>query len=222
MEKGVFWLASQKTDCHICGKRGHWKAECPENPANKESANVVQHIGSYDAHMEVNTTEQNEFGSSSSAHIIVESFEPPGLSEFSDFQEDLGNEPNETNRSVCIHHCQSVDHHCLCFSSSVIHTGYRHDNSLRNRTEDQFEDAIVDQLPGQDNISHQNETILASPFCSQEHATYLDAPDSIESDEERISSTVSVVMDQKIIDTRPFWTPVQAEVSSDKTSSRAC
>ena len=165
--KGGLLARIAKTDCHICGKRGHWKAECPENPANKESANVVQHIGSYDAHMEVNTTEQNEFGSSSSAHIIVESFEPPGLSEFSDFQEDLGNEPNETNRSVCIHHCQSVDHDCLCFSSSVIHTGYRHDNSHRNRTEDQFEDALWTNSQVKDNISHQMKQFWRHRFAAR-------------------------------------------------------
>lgn len=42
--KGNLLLRISRTNCKLCGERGHWKAECPNKPSgNPDSANVATH-----------------------------------------------------------------------------------------------------------------------------------------------------------------------------------
>lgn len=163
--KGGLLARIARTDCHICHKRGHWKAECPENPANKDSANVAQHFGSYDAHMEAHVTE--EIDSSSSAHIIVEPLVPPGLSTLSEFKEDLSNKFSGKNRSWSIHQCPFVSHKWPSFPSSVFHTGNKGGNSHQNK----IEDALWTNSQIKDNIGHQMKQFWGQRFAARKMPT---------------------------------------------------
>ena len=156
--KGGLLARIARTDCHICHKRGHCKAECPENPANKDSANVVQHFGSFDAHMEAHVTE--EIGSSSSAHIIVEQLAPPGLSGFSKFEEE---DPEQNIRQ-----CPFVSHHHPISAPSVIHTGNktRGDNH-QGKKEDSLEDVLWTDSQVKDNIGHRMKQFWSHRFAAR-------------------------------------------------------
>ena len=66
-----------RSNCRLCGERGHWKAECPQaQHSAKESANVAQQLSAFPTLEEV---PWDEFNNIEDAHIIVEDITPPGL-----------------------------------------------------------------------------------------------------------------------------------------------
>ena len=66
-----------RSNCRLCGEKGHWKAECPQAQSMaKESANVAQQLNSFNTLEEVPWSDFNNF---EDAHILVEDITPPGL-----------------------------------------------------------------------------------------------------------------------------------------------
>ena len=66
-----------RSNCRLCGEKGHWKAECPQAQSMaKESANVAQQLNSFNTLEEIPWSDFNNF---EDAHIIVEDITPPGL-----------------------------------------------------------------------------------------------------------------------------------------------
>ena len=66
-----------RSNCRLCGERGHWKAECPQAQSMaKESANVAQQLSAFNTIEEVSWSDIDNF---EDAHILVEDIMPPGL-----------------------------------------------------------------------------------------------------------------------------------------------